>query len=170
MAGSKADGSVSLLSIARLTLRIHAQCVLRDVTMAVRRGEIAAVVGESGCGKSTLLRAVIGVLPDGGIIDGGAISFCGTELLDAAAYVRSDLMGRDIAVLFQDPGAYLNPIRRIGAQFSDYLKAHGAGRDWREGRPRLPLCAVRVWRIPKRSWRRIRSSSAAVCVSALPRQ
>jgi len=36
------------------------------------------------------------------------------------------------AVLFQDPGAYLNPIRRIGAQFSDYLKAHGAGRDWRE--------------------------------------
>ena len=132
MAGSKADGSVSLLSIARLTLRIHAHCVLRDVTMAVRRGEIAAVVGESGCGKSTLLRAVIGVLPDGGIIDGGAISFCGTELLDAAAYVRSDLMGRDIAVLFQDPGAYLNPIRRIGAQFSDYLKAHGAGRGWRE--------------------------------------
>ena len=133
MAGSKAaDGSVSLLSIACLTLRIHADCVLRDVTMAVGRGEIAAVVGESGCGKSTLLRAVIGVLPDGGIIDGGAISFCGTELLDAAAYVRSDLMGRDIAVLFQDPGAYLNPIRRIGAQFSDYLKAHGAGRDWRE--------------------------------------
>ena len=136
MAGSKADGSVPLLSIARLTLRIHAHCVLRDVTMAVGRGEIAAVVGEiaavvgeSGCGKSTLLRAIIGVLPDGGIIDGGAISFCGTELLDAAAYVRSDLMGRDIAVLFQDPGAYLNPIRRIGAQFSDYLKAHGAGRD-----------------------------------------
>ena len=130
MAGSKAaDGSVSLLSIAQLTLRIHAHCVLSDVTMAVGRGEIAAVVGESGCGKSTLLRAVIGVLPDGGIIDGGAISFCGTELLDAAAYVRSDLMGRDIAVLFQDPGAYLNPIRRIGAQFSDYLKAHGAGRD-----------------------------------------
>ena len=129
MAGSKADGSVSLLSIARLTLRIHAHYVLSDVTMAVGRGEIAAVVGESGCGKSTLLRAVIGVLPDGGIIDGGAISFCGTELLDAAAYVRSDLMGRDIAVLFQDPGAYLNPIRRIGAQFSDYLKAHGAGRD-----------------------------------------
>ena len=133
MAGSKAaDGSVSLFSIACLTLRIHAHYVLSDVTMAVGRGEIAAVVGESGCGKSTLLRAVIGVLPDGGIIDGGAISFCGTELLDAAAYVRSDLMGRDIAVLFQDPGAYLNPIRRIGAQFSDYLKAHGAGRDWRE--------------------------------------
>ena len=132
MAGSKADGSVSLLSIARLTLRIHAHYVLSDVTMAVGRGEIAAVVGESGCGKSTLLRAVIGVLPDGGIIDGGAISFCGTELLDAAVYVRSDLMGRDIAVLFQDPGAYLNPIRRIGAQFSDYLKAHGAGHDWRE--------------------------------------
>ena len=133
MAGSKAaDGSVSLLSITRLTLRIHAQCVLRDVSMAVGRGEIAAVVGESGCGKSTLLRTVIGVLPDGGIIDGGAISFCGTELLDAATYVRSDLMGRDIAVLFQDPGAYLNPIRRIGAQLSDYLKAHGAGRDWRE--------------------------------------
>ena len=169
MAGSKAaDGSVSLLSIARLTLRIHAHCVLRDVTMAVGRGEIAAVVGESGCGKSTLLRAIIGVLPGGGIIDGGAISFCGTELLDAAAYVRSDLMGRDIAVLFQDPGAYLNPIRRIGAQFSDYLKAHGAGRDWR--RPRLPLCAVRIWRNPKRSWRRIRFSSAAVCASVLPRQ
>ena len=132
MAGSKADGSVSLLSIARLTLRIHAHCVLNDVTMTVGHGEIVAVVGESGCGKSTLLRAVIGILPDGGIIDGGAISFCGTELLGAAAHVRSDLMGRDIAVLFQDPGAYLNPIRRIGAQFADYLKAHGTGRGWRE--------------------------------------
>ena len=129
MAGSK---SVSLLSISQLTLRIGTHCVLHDVTMTVGRGEIVAVVGESGCGKSTLLRAVIGVLPDGGIIDGGAISFCGTELLGAAAHVRSDLMGRDIAVLFQDPGAYLNPIRRIGAQFADYLKAHGTGRGWRE--------------------------------------
>ena len=129
MAGSK---SVSLLSISRLTLRIGTHCVLHDVTMTVGRGEIVAVVGESGCGKSTLLRAVIGILPDGGIIDGGEISFCGTELLGAAAHVRSNLMGRDIAVLFQDPGAYLNPIRRIGAQFSDYLKAHGAGRSWRE--------------------------------------
>lgn len=129
MAGSK---SVSLLSISQLTLRIGTHCVLHDVTMTVGRGEIVAVVGESGCGKSTLLRAVIGILPDGGIIDGGAISFCGTDLLGAAAHVRSNLMGRDIAVLFQDPGAYLNPIRRIGAQFSDYLKAHGAGRSWRE--------------------------------------
>ena len=129
MAGSK---SVSLLSISQLTLRIGTHCVLNDVTMTVGHGEIVAVVGESGCGKSTLLRAVIGILPDGGIIDGGAISFCGTELLGAAAHVRSDLMGRDIAVLFQDPGAYLNPIRRIGAQFADYLKAHGAGRGWRE--------------------------------------
>ena len=125
MARSK---SVSLLSISRLTLRIGTHYV----TMTVGRGEIVAVVGESGCGKSTLLRAVIGILPDGGIIDGGAISFCGTELLGAAAHVRSNLMGRDIAVLFQDPGAYLNPIRRIGAQFADYLKAHGTGRGWRE--------------------------------------
>ena len=133
MAGSKSvDEAVSLLSISRLTLRIGTHCVLNDVTMTVGRGEIVAVVGESGCGKSTLLRAVIGILPDGGIIDGGEISFCGTELLGAAAHVRSNLMGRDIAVLFQDPGAYLNPIRRIGAQFSDYLKAHGAGRSWRE--------------------------------------
>ena len=68
MAGSK---SVSLLSISRLTLRIGTHCVLHDVTMTVGRGEIVAVVGESGCGKSTLLRAVIGILPDGGIIDGG---------------------------------------------------------------------------------------------------
>lgn len=121
-----------LLSVTGLSLRIGRHTVLNDLSMTVRRNEIVAVVGQSGCGKSTLLRAVIGILPDGGAICGGSISFCGTELLCVSERVRSDLMGRDIAVLLQEPGAYLNPTRRIGAQFSDYLKAHGAGSDWRE--------------------------------------
>ena len=126
------DRKSPLLSITDLSIRIGTQTILKSLSMLVQRGEIVAVVGESGCGKSTLLRAVIGILPDSGVIVGGAISFCGIELLDVAECVRSDLMGRDIAVLFQEPGSYLNPIRRIGAQFADYMKAHGAGSGWRE--------------------------------------
>lgn len=123
--------SIPLLSIAHLNLRIGTHPVLKDLSVDVERGRIVSVVGESGCGKSTLLHAIIGFLPDGGIIDSGVISFCGTDLRTASERVRADLMGRDIAFLFQEPGSYLNPIRRIGAQFADYMKAHGSGSGWK---------------------------------------
>lgn len=121
-----------LLEVASLCVEIGTRRLLSDVSMTVGRGEIVAVVGESGCGKSTLLRTLLGILPDGGAVTGGTVRFCGADFLSLSARVRRSMMGQDIAVLFQEPGSYLSPIRRIGAQFRDYLAAHGAGEGWRE--------------------------------------
>ena len=126
------ENKIPLLEVASLRVEVGTRRLLSDVSMTVRRGEIAAVVGESGCGKSTLLRTLIGILPDGGAVTGGTVRFYGADLFALSARARRSMMGQDIAFLFQEPGTYLSPIRRIGAQFSDYLKAHGAGRDWRE--------------------------------------
>lgn len=126
------ENKIPLLEVASLRVEVGTRRLLSDVSMTVRRGEIAAVVGESGCGKSTLLRTLIGILPDGGAVTGGTVRFYGADLFALSARARRSMMGQDIAFLFQEPGTYLSPIRRIGAQFRDYLPAHGAGEGWRE--------------------------------------
>lgn len=126
------ENKIPLLEVASLRVEVGTRRLLSDVSMTVRRGEIAAVVGESGCGKSTLLRTLIGILPDGGAVTGGTVRFYGADLFALSARARRSMMGQDIAFLFQEPGTYLSPIRRIGAQFRDYLAAHGAGEGWRE--------------------------------------
>ena len=126
------ENKIPLLEVASLRVEVGTRRLLSDVSMTVRRGEIAAVVGESGCGKSTLLRTLIGILPDGGAVTGGTVRFYGADLFALSARARRSMMGQDIAFLFQEPGTYLSPIRRIGAQFRDYLVAHGAGEGWRE--------------------------------------
>lgn len=126
------ENKIPLLEVASLRVEVGTRRLLSDVSMTVRRGEIAAVVGESGCGKSTLLRTLIGILPDCGAVTGGTVRFYGADLFALSARARRSMMGQDIAFLFQEPGTYLSPIRRIGAQFRDYLAAHGAGEGWRE--------------------------------------
>lgn len=126
------ENKIPLLEVASLRVEVGTRRLLSDVSMTVRRGEIAAVVGESGCGKSTLLRTLIGILPDGGAVTGGTVRFYGADLFALSARARRSMMGQDIAFLFQEPGTYLSPIRRIGAQFRDYLAAHGAGEGWRK--------------------------------------
>ena len=126
------ENKIPLLEVASLRVEVGTRRLLSDVSMTVRRGAIAAVVGESGCGKSTLLRTLIGILPDGGAVTGGTVRFYGADLFALSARARRSMMGQDIAFLFQEPGTYLSPIRRIGAQFRDYLAAHGAGEGWRE--------------------------------------
>jgi peptide/nickel transport system ATP-binding protein len=92
---------------------------LRDIDLAVPRGEIVGIVGESGSGKSTLALAIMGLLPANAAVTGGKIDFHGTDLgmLDEAE-MRA-IRGRRIAMVFQDPMTSLNPVRSIGAQMSD---------------------------------------------------
>ena len=69
------ENKIPLLEVASLRVEVGTRRLLSDVSMTVRRGEIAAVVGESGCGKSTLLRTLIGILPDGGAVTGERYAF-----------------------------------------------------------------------------------------------
>ena len=94
------------------------------VSFAVPEGKIVAVVGESGSGKSTIIRAANGLLPAGGAITGGRILFAGKDLNTLSKEELRKMRGGDMAMIFQDAGAYLNPRRRIGSQYLEAMRAH----------------------------------------------
>jgi peptide/nickel transport system ATP-binding protein len=80
-------------------------------------------VGESGCGKSTLLRAILGILPRGALVPGGAVLFGGRDILaDGAA----SACGR-IGFVPQDPYLSLNPVFRAGDQILEIMRRHAPG-------------------------------------------
>jgi peptide/nickel transport system ATP-binding protein len=110
------------LAVDQLRLRVGATRILRGVSLRIAPGEVHGLIGESGAGKSMVGRAILGVLPRGAVIDGGAIRFAGDDLLGLSERARRDLLGRGIALIPQDPMAALNPVRRIGTQITDGLR------------------------------------------------
>jgi peptide/nickel transport system ATP-binding protein len=95
--------------------------LLRDIALRVRPGEVHGLVGESGAGKSMIGRAVLGLLPLNVTIARGSIVLDGEDLLAATKRRRRALLGRDLALVPQDPMTALNPVRRIAAQMVDGL-------------------------------------------------
>jgi peptide/nickel transport system ATP-binding protein len=98
---------------------------LRDVTLAIGRGEVLGLVGESGSGKSTLASAMMGLLPDNAEIT-GRLAFDGTDLFALSEEGRRRLRGNGIAAIFQDPFTALDPTTRIGRQLEE-LQHHKTG-------------------------------------------
>ncbi|MFE3024998.1 ABC transporter ATP-binding protein [Nocardia tengchongensis] len=108
-----------------LTLDVRGQKrqVLRDVSLTIQRGEALGLVGESGAGKSMTLRTLARLLPDRARTT-GSIRFDGQDLLA----LRGEALRRkrsDMAVIFQDPRAYINPVRRIGDFLTEQLRTVG---------------------------------------------
>jgi oligopeptide/dipeptide ABC transporter ATP-binding protein len=108
------------VTLGRADARVYA---LSDVSLAVAEGEIFGLVGESGCGKTTLALTLIGLLPEGAAVS-GAIDFRGRELLGLAEDERRQLRGNDIAMVFQDPAAALDPAFSVGEQIAETIRAH----------------------------------------------
>ncbi len=96
------------------------------VSFAIERGECLAVVGESGCGKTMLGRALLDLLPEGARRS-GAVHLDGRDLSGVSDSEWSKIRGRRIALVFQEPGAALDPVRTIGAQIDEALRRDGAG-------------------------------------------
>ncbi|MBI4195826.1 MAG: ABC transporter ATP-binding protein [Betaproteobacteria bacterium] len=96
----------------------------RSVTLQIAKGETLGIVGESGSGKSVTSYAVMRILDRAGRIVSGAMEFGGIKLHDANETVMSDLRGREISMIFQNPRAALNPIRPVGKQIEDVLIRH----------------------------------------------
>jgi peptide/nickel transport system ATP-binding protein len=97
-------------------------------------GEILAVVGESGCGKSVTAMTLLGLTRSPNARFSGTATYKGTELLSASDDELQRVRGAEIAMIFQDPMASLNPVMRIGAQIVEQIQAHekvpaGAARD-----------------------------------------
>jgi len=102
----------------RVTHGVHA---VAGVSLAIRRGETFALVGESGCGKSTIARAMVGLVPHQGLIE-----IAGQRLAtnDAAALKA---LRRRVQIVFQDPMAALDPRMRVGEQIAEPMVIHGIG-------------------------------------------
>jgi oligopeptide/dipeptide ABC transporter ATP-binding protein len=98
------------------------RAVLRDVSLAVRPGEVLGLVGESGSGKSMTARAIDRLLPPGAEVDGTII--LGGR--DVGALSDAQLRGyrNQVAMVFQDPRAHVNPVRRIGDFMTEALRTN----------------------------------------------
>jgi dipeptide transport system ATP-binding protein len=94
------------------------------VSLTVDRGEVLAIVGESGSGKSVSMLAVMGLLPWTARVTADRLSFEGRDLLTMAARDRRHIIGKDIAMIFQEPMSSLNPCFTVGFQLVEALKTH----------------------------------------------
>ncbi|MFT4015125.1 MAG: ABC transporter ATP-binding protein [Paracoccus sp. (in: a-proteobacteria)] len=101
---------------------VHA---LENVGFTVRKGEAIAIVGESGCGKSMTARSIMRVLPQPlDRVISGRIELGGQDLLALREREMRHVRGTRIAMIFQDPMSYLDPLIRVGEQIAEVLRAH----------------------------------------------
>jgi oligopeptide/dipeptide ABC transporter ATP-binding protein len=108
------------LSIAFDTKRGNLQAV-RGVTLTIRKGESVGIVGESGSGKTVMSRAAMGLLRGRKVHRTGSVKIEGEELLTLSNEDIRNYWGLRIAMIFQDPMTALNPVRKVGSQFSESL-------------------------------------------------
>jgi len=115
--------SVKDLAVSFQTRRGAVEAV-RGISFDVAKGEILGIVGESGSGKSVTSYALMRILDAGGVIKAGEATYSGIDLRRATEREMSDIRGREVSMIFQNPRAALNPIRKVGHQIEDVLRHH----------------------------------------------
>lgn len=130
---------MSLLNIKNLTVEFSTASgafrAVDSVDLNVDKGEILAIVGESGSGKSVSMLALMGLLPWTAKITADELSFEGIDLRHVTPRQRRDIIGKDIAMIFQEPMSSLNPCFTVGFQIKEALRQHlGMGRRERHQR------------------------------------
>jgi peptide/nickel transport system ATP-binding protein len=117
-----------LLSVHDLTVEFYTRRgivkAVQHVDISVTKGETLGIVGESGSGKSVTSYAMMRILDRAGKIAEGSVIFSGIDVKSASEAEMRDLRGREISMIFQNPRAALNPIRKIGDQIEDVLRQH----------------------------------------------
>jgi peptide/nickel transport system ATP-binding protein len=111
------------ISVDYLTRGRPARAVA-EVSLELRPGEFLGIVGESGCGKSTLLFAIAQLLSPPAQITGGEVIFNGTNMVQLGEKALRAIRWRDYSVVMQSAMNALNPVKTIGAQYSDAMRAH----------------------------------------------
>lgn len=97
-----------------------------DVSFVIDEREAVALVGESGCGKTIVALSLLDLIPSPGRIVEGEILFKGQDLRAMDAERMRQVRGRHIGLVFQEPGAALNPVYTVGSQIADVLRLHRA--------------------------------------------
>ena len=126
MADSRAEApilEIEDLSISFFT-RLYEIPAVMDFSCVVRPGEAMGLVGESGCGKSTVALGVMQDLGINGRIVSGSIKFKGRDLSALSAEELRDIRGSEIAMIYQEPMASLNPAMRVGDQLTEVPIIH----------------------------------------------
>ena len=115
--------SVKDLAIGFRTRRGEVEAV-RGISFELDKGETLGIVGESGSGKSVTSYALMRILDSGGSIRAGEATYSGIDLRRASESDMRSIRGREISMIFQNPRAALNPIRKVGHQIEDVLRQH----------------------------------------------
>ncbi len=119
---------MALLEIQNLTVQFETASgwfkAVDGVSMSVEPGEVLAIVGESGSGKSVAMLAVMGLLPWTAKITAHKMEFQGRDIQKISAADRRKLIGKDVAMIFQEPVASLNPCFTVGFQIEEVLRLH----------------------------------------------
>src|SRR4029453_10754147 len=120
--------ALPLLDIRDLTVEFSTRRgtvrAVQHVDIAVAKGETVGIVGESGSGKSVTSYAAMRILDRAGRIAEGSVTFTGIDVGQASETDMRALRGREMSMIFQNPRAALNPIRKVGRQIEDVLKQH----------------------------------------------
>ncbi len=95
-----------------------------DITFSVREGEILGIVGESGSGKSTIIKAAMGLLGEGAGVSSGDIIYDGKSLLNLSKKEQLEINGPNLGMIFQFAGSSFCPVRKIGTQLYEAMRAH----------------------------------------------
>ncbi len=140
---------MALLEIEDLTVEFRTASGLfravDGVSLSVDAGEILAIVGESGSGKSVAMLAVMGLLPWSAKVSARRLVFDGNDIAHLSARERRRIVGKDMAMIFQEPMSSLNPCFTVGFQIGETLKAHlGLSRSERRARSIELLAAVGI--------------------------
>ncbi|WVT73873.1 ABC transporter ATP-binding protein [Sinorhizobium chiapasense] len=119
---------MALLEIENLVVEFQTASgpfrAVNGVSMKVHEGEVLAIVGESGSGKSVSMLAAMGLLPWTAKVTADKLAFNGRDLLGMSANERRKIIGKDIAMIFQEPIASLNPCFTVGFQIEEVLRVH----------------------------------------------
>ena len=119
---------MALLSIRNLSVTFATSAgafrAVDGVDLSVNPGEVTAIVGESGSGKSVAMLAVMGLLPKTATITAEQMEFDGKNLKTMGAEERRKIVGRDMAMIFQEPVSSLNPCFTVGYQIGETLQTH----------------------------------------------
>jgi dipeptide transport system ATP-binding protein len=115
---------MSLLEVRNLRVRFGGFTAVDGVDLDVAEGELLGIVGESGSGKSVSMMAVMGLIDAPGVVTADTLRFAGQDLLAMTAQQRRRIVGKDIAMVFQDALNSLNPSHTVGDQVREVLRVH----------------------------------------------
>ena len=119
-----------LLKIQNLRIGVRSSSgvkeLVRGVDLEIRTGEFFALVGESGSGKTITAQSVLGFLPQpAGELISGTVLLNGKSLFELSEPEREELRGKEVGLVFQEPGSALDPLMKIGKQLKEALWLHG---------------------------------------------